>query len=80
MRSVETGAPIRPERHAVSLAAFIIADLKRNCPKDWALIVSLLGDNMRNAAANDAMRGMLNPSPAFLARRAALAAPAAREP
>lgn len=69
----------KPERHAAMLAERILDSLKL-CRKDWPLVADLLGQQLRNAAANDAMRGMLNPSPAFYARRAAIAAPAESAP
>ena len=42
-------------------------------------MADLLGQQLRNAAANDAMRGMLKPSPAFYARRAAIASTMTQE-
>lgn len=68
----------KAERLAASLAAFLIDDLKLR-RKDWSLVADLLAQQLRSAAAHDAMRGMFNPSAEFMARRAAIASTMTQE-
>jgi hypothetical protein len=48
-------------RYAAYLSTLLLLSLKAHRPDDWALIASIMGDTLRNASFDDAVKASLLP-------------------